>query len=402
MPDGDVYILDNSVFAGEAIFDPAGKATIADNYLVAGAHNLAIWFSTFNGNYVSTSVPYLKNVTPLGVVPAPVLSLAAGTYSSGQSVTITDAASPDARIMYTTNGSAPSSLNGIIYSGPIVVAQSETISAAAFENGYTNSSVTSATYNIQAPTPTISPAGGTYASVLQVMITDSANSVPIYYTTDGTQPTTSSAQYQGPLNVSTSETVQAIASGNGYSSSNVASATYAINLPPADFSLTLSLSSLTVNRGRSATATLTIAPINGFDQPVSFACSGLPATVSCSFSPSAVAPAASTTTNLTITATSNTARGNSTRVPFAPVTSLTLGLGLLTSRRRRSRLYMVLIIAETGLFFLSERVRKRRRDGRAKYVAHELDHYHYGNVRIAFPFSDSDIDTELEYRITTD
>lgn len=229
--------------------------------------------------------------------------------------------------------------------------RSRRLSAVAFENGYTSSPVTSATYNIQAPPPIISPAGGTYTSALQVTITDFANSAPIYYTTDGTQPTTSSTQYEGPLNVSTSETVQAIASGNGYSSSNVVSASYTVNLPPADFSLTLSPSSLTVNSGGSATAKLTIAPINGFNQPVTFACSGLPATASCSFSPPTVTPAATATTSLTITATSNTATGNSTRVPFAPLTSLALMFGLFTFRKRRSSLFLVLIIAGTGLLF---------------------------------------------------
>ncbi len=54
----------------------------------------------------------------------------------------------------------------------------------------------------------------------------------IYCTTNGTTPTTSSPVCSGTITVSTSETIQAFAAGNGYSVSPVASATYTIT-PPA-------------------------------------------------------------------------------------------------------------------------------------------------------------------------
>jgi hypothetical protein len=90
--------------------------------------------------------------------------------------------------------------------------------------------VGSASYVINgaAATPTFSPAGGSYASAQSVTISDSTSGATIYYTTNGTTPTTSSAVYTSPITVSTTETLEAIATASGYSQSAVGSASYTI------------------------------------------------------------------------------------------------------------------------------------------------------------------------------
>ena len=78
--------------------------------------------------------------------------------------------------------------------------------------------------------PTFSPAAGTYSSPQMVTISDITPGVTIYYTTDGTIPTTSSAVYSGPIRVATNETVEALAVEPGEISSALSSANYDIAL----------------------------------------------------------------------------------------------------------------------------------------------------------------------------
>jgi Bacterial Ig-like domain (group 3) len=90
--------------------------------------------------------------------------------------------------------------------------------------------------------------------------------------------------------------------------SNAASTSSAVTITitaiATDFSIALSPTSGTASQGSTATSTITITPAGGFNQSVSFACSGLPAKTSCSFSPISVTP--SGTSGVTSTLTINT------------------------------------------------------------------------------------------------
>jgi len=80
----------------------------------------------------------------------------------------------------------------------------------------------------QTSTPVFSPVAGTYSSAQSVTITDSTPGATIYYTTNGTTPTTLSTKYTGAITVSSSETIEAIALASEYGNSAVASAAYTI------------------------------------------------------------------------------------------------------------------------------------------------------------------------------
>ena len=88
--------------------------------------------------------------------------------------------------------------------------------------------VTAAGAGTAAATPTFSPAAGTYPVAQSVTISCSTPSPTIYYTTNGTTPDTSSTVYSGPVTVSASQTLQAIATASGYVQSAVGSAAYRI------------------------------------------------------------------------------------------------------------------------------------------------------------------------------
>ncbi len=161
----------------------------------------------------------------------PTFSPAAGTYATAQNVTISSA-TPSATIYYTLDGSTPT-LGSPIYSGPVLVNVTETLNAIAISSVSTQSPVGSAAYTITtaaAATPTFSPPGGTYATSQSVSISCATSGSTIYYTTDGSTPTTSSTVYSGAITVSASETINAIATATGYVQSNVGSAAYAIGV----------------------------------------------------------------------------------------------------------------------------------------------------------------------------
>ena len=74
------------------------------------------------------------------------------------------------------------------------------------------------------PAPQFNPAGGTFYAPVNVEIT-AATGATIYYTTNGNDPTTSSAVYSAPINISQNTTLKAIAVTEDATSA-VASATY--------------------------------------------------------------------------------------------------------------------------------------------------------------------------------
>jgi len=83
-----------------------------------------------------------------------------------------------------------------------------------------------------AAAPTFSVAGGTYTSVQNVSIVSATSGSSFYYTVDGSIPTTASKLYSGPIQLSASATLKAIAVHGGLVTSPAASVSYVIQLPP--------------------------------------------------------------------------------------------------------------------------------------------------------------------------
>ena len=167
-------------------------------------------------------------------VVAPAFSPSAGTYTNAQSVTISTTTS-GASIRYTTNGSTPSETSGTLYSGPVSITNTTTLKAIAYETGFLDSSVSSATYTINYPqvvAPAFSPGAGTYTNAQSVTISSTTSGASIRYTTDGSTPSeTSGTLYSGPLSITNTTTLKAIAYETGFLDSSVSSATYTINYP---------------------------------------------------------------------------------------------------------------------------------------------------------------------------
>jgi N-acetylneuraminic acid mutarotase len=206
-----------------------------------------------------------------------------------------------------------------------------------------------------APAPVISPAGGAYSSSPTVTITDSMPAATIFYTLDGTTPTTGSYLYRGELALlytsSQPITVNAIAVAPNYLSSAVATASFTF-IP--DFSVPATFPELTLPAGQFASISLPVTPVNGFNGTVSFRCSGLPTEATCSFSPATVTPSGGeVATKLIVTATAPvTAAVHRKPSPLFPASALAVALccfGLRKRRRLQILLLVVLGVAGLGL-----------------------------------------------------
>jgi len=240
-----VQMVYNGTTLTMTITDTVTNASVTEAFTVnipsvVGGNTAYVGFTGASGGLTAVqNVLSWSYVSPAGnVVATPTFSPAAGTYSTSQSVTISDTTA-GATIYYTTNGTTPTTSSSV-YSGAITVSATETIEALAVETSYTNSAVATAAYTIEPalPAPTLSPAAGTYATSQSVTISDATVGTTIYYTTNGTTPTTSSTVYSSPVSVSATETIEAIAVETGYINSAVATAAYTITpvLPAPTFS----------------------------------------------------------------------------------------------------------------------------------------------------------------------
>ncbi len=227
-PTGTVAFVIDGVAEATVSLNSAGQAAYSTATLGLGKHTVV---ATYSGStaYLTSQVVDYETIA----IATPILSPASGTYAAAQSVTITDA-TPGVTLYYTSSlkGTVPSA-SSTKYTGaiPVSSAGNTVIEAVAVLSGYPNSGVAIATYTIEpgTPTPTITPTGGTSLTEAQLVSIANSTKSPtatIYYTTNGTTPTSASNKYTAPFLVAANETVSAIAVATGDSPSTVAAAKF--------------------------------------------------------------------------------------------------------------------------------------------------------------------------------
>jgi N-acetylneuraminic acid mutarotase len=165
----------------------------------------------------------------------PSISPGSGTYPAGESLILSDS-TPGSTIYYFTPGSSSATQ----YTTPLTISSTESIQAVAAAPSYATSAVASATYTVpQAAAPTFSLPPGTYTASLpsgtnptqlSLVLSDATPGAVIYWTGDGSTPTTSSTEYTAPIELfpNVALTIQAIAVASGYAESPVAGGFYAV------------------------------------------------------------------------------------------------------------------------------------------------------------------------------
>ena len=206
-------------------------------------------------------------------------------------------------------------------------------------------------------TGTMFPNGGWYASDLRVQVRQNFQWVDVAGATVApAYPYTNQAGSLTTYTFSFAETsgdgvrITGTPGGTGYFTSiSQLGVYYSSALMGAPiFTLATSPASLSLAPGSSGALTISLSPTNGFNQQVSFSCSGLPTESACSFSPATVTPngSAASTTTVTITTTAPSAARSSDPWPFVGGGS-TFALCAIFLRRRslRSVFYCGLVIA---------------------------------------------------------
>ena len=210
--------------------------TVYTGPVTIGANDTTLQAIAYLNGQVNSRVSYgFYIINGTSQVADPSFTPTAGTYTTAQAVSITSATA-GATIRYTTDGSTPSETVGTIYSGPVNVSSTETLTAIAFKAGSTDSNTVSAAYTINslppAAAPVFSPAAGSYTTAQSVTLTSATSGASIRYTTDGSNPSeTAGTLYSGPVSIASSVTLKAIAFESGFADSTVTSGAYTIGSP---------------------------------------------------------------------------------------------------------------------------------------------------------------------------
>jgi hypothetical protein len=213
------YTLDSTV--------PQSSWTLYSQPIVLAASAKLSAYATAN-NYQNSAVAQANYSLSL-ITPSPSISVAAGTYTQGFTVTLTDSM-PGAVIYYAFSATTPTA-QWTQYTQPIAISSTETLYTYAVAPKYSNSANAQAAYIILTSTapPTLSPAPGAYTTSQAIVLQSTTNNAVIYYTLDGSIPTTASNVYTSPIILTSSATVRAMATAQGYSNSTVQTGNYSIS-----------------------------------------------------------------------------------------------------------------------------------------------------------------------------
>ncbi len=173
--------------------------------------------------------------TTLAVVQAktvsPVASPDEGTFNLSQTVTLTSETQGSA-IHYTIDGSSPT-VSSRVYDQPITISQTTTLKAFATKASMIDSDIEVYSYIINRPgqvvLPQASSPGGSYVGAQLIALSTTTPDAMIYYTIDGSVPTSASNKYVSSFSISQSVTLKAIATKENMANSQMMVENYIIS-----------------------------------------------------------------------------------------------------------------------------------------------------------------------------
>lgn len=195
--------------------------------------------------------PPLPPSPPSERAAAPTFTLAPGIYPLSASVGIVTN-EPSGTIYFTQDGTTPNSQDDL-YISPTTIFGDAIFQARVLAPGKLPSPVATASYGITGAQAFIDPSGGTFSAsgLPSVSIVSNLIGAAIYYTLDGSVPTSGSTLYVSPITIDRNRVLKAIAVLNPYESEAPSEASFSVvALPP-----TLDTTTGTYISSRTVTAT---------------------------------------------------------------------------------------------------------------------------------------------------
>jgi hypothetical protein len=246
-------------------------------------------------------------------------------FSTSGTESITAAYSGD--VNYSASPTSAPLLVSVLY--PMTLTVSSNLQNVAAGSSVTLTALVDTNVKSPAPTGTISFSG------YPVPISGTPT-----YTTITDASGNSALQATLTITINAAESVSATYSGDANYYGGGSSNSVLIGVP--DFSMGPSTNLLTVSQGQSLPLTLYISDLYGFSGTVSnFACSGLPAETTCTFSPTSVTGGGATTLTVSTSALGHLVKGTSAgnRTPWWANQgwAILMGICLIGSSRRKRR-----------------------------------------------------------------
>ena len=211
-----------------------GSASIPLPKLGAGSYSITVSYPGDSANFLansSNSLNFTVNQAPLTVTATSPPPIIYGQPIPALTYTITGFVNGDTNSVITGTAVLTTTATSTSQPGDYPITFStKTLAATNYSFNYVDGTLTITPVGA-APPPIISPAGGSYTSTQTATISDSLAGAKLYYTTDGTEPTTASTLYAGPIAINASVTIRAIAVASGYKNSATSNATFNLSAP---------------------------------------------------------------------------------------------------------------------------------------------------------------------------
>ncbi len=170
-------------------------------------------------------------------VKAPTIALKSGSFKTDQSTSLSSATA-ESRLYYTLDGTDPSE-ESTLYESSIALTRNTKLRVIAVKDGLESSEIVGEDYTFLCIAPSINCDSGVYGNDFSARLSTTTAGADVYYTLDGSEPTTASTKYveDSPISVDKTMTVRAKTFKDGWNTSEEVKREYTMKCLTPSFSI---------------------------------------------------------------------------------------------------------------------------------------------------------------------